>query len=347
MERPDRPRRICIVLLTGLGDVVHGLPVVNALKAHDPQCHITWVVEPMPSAVLSPHPAIDDVVVYEKRRGWRGVRDLRRKLHGRDFDIVLNLNVYFKSIWPTLFAGAPRRVGFDRARAYNGVWLLTNDPLPRAPRAHTQDMFLEFLDHLEVPRGPLRWDIEFTAHERDQQTTFFEQFDGAPVATIVPATANPKKDWFADRFATVADALARDHGFRVLLVGGLGERENRIAAEIAARSSVRPVLALQKDVRRMMWMISGSQLMIAPDTGPLHLARAFGVPVVGLYGHTSPWRVGPYRAYHDLWIDRYTDPGETPDPSRFDARSGRMELITAVDVLERVDRAVRTYLNPP
>ena len=83
--------------------------------------------------------------------------------------------------------------------------------------------------------------------------------------------------------------------------------------------------------------------MIAPDTGPDHLARALEVPAIGLYGHTNPHRVGPYRMYHDLWVDRYTEPGEKPDPSRFEPRYGRMEEISVADVLERVDRSQERY----
>jgi heptosyltransferase I len=68
------------------------------------------------------------------------------------------------------------------------------------------------------------------------------------------------------------------------------------------------------------------------------------VPVIGLYGHTNPWRVGPYRKFEDLWVDHYTEPGAEPDPSHADARYGRMERITVDEVLERVERAVRRYI---
>ena len=97
-------RRICLVLLTGLGDVIHGLPIVNALKDDDPTRRITWVVEPMPSEALLHHPSVDEIVIYRKKNGLRGVMDLRRDLAGRRFDLTLNLNVYGKSAWPTLLS---------------------------------------------------------------------------------------------------------------------------------------------------------------------------------------------------------------------------------------------------
>lgn len=336
-------RHVCIVLLTGLGDVVHGLPVVNALKRQDPGRRITWVVEPMPSGILRHHPAIDEVVVYEKKKGWRGVVELREKLRHARPELTLNLNYYFKSVWPTLFSGAPHRVGFDWARSRDGVWFAANDHLPAHPRQHTQDMFLEFLAYLGVPAEPLEWKLTITAEERRAQTEFFAPLSDRPLVALVPATANPKKDWMADRFAQLADALAHDFGYRTMLVGGPGERETRVAREITERASTKPVWAMGDGVRRLLWLLDGSDLVIAPDTGPVHIARAMDVPVVGLFGHTNPWRVGPYRKYQELWVDTYTDPGEVPDSSRNDPKHGRMEEITVADVLGRVERAAQHF----
>lgn len=337
-------RHVCIVLLTGLGDVVHGLPLVNALKEDDPLRRITWVVEPMPAPLLAGHPSINRVVVYRKKDGLRGIRQLRRDLRaGGPIDLTLNLNVYTKSIWPTLLSRARHRLGFDRGRSFEGVWLASNHHLDARPRAHTADMFLEFAEHLGLAVPDPEWQIRFTGEERRAQAEFFAQFEGRPVATIVPASANAKKDWPAERWARVADALAHDFGYRVVLAGGPGEREQRIAREIVERSSAGPIWALGDSIRRLTWIVAGSSLVLAPDTGPVHIARAFGVPVIGLYGHTNPWRVGPWRMFQDLWVDRYTDPGEPPDPTSFAAKLGRMEQITVDDVTERIARAVDRY----
>lgn len=335
--------RVCVVLLTGLGDVVHGLPLVNALKRHDPARRITWVIEPMPSGLLRHHPAIERVVVFEKTRGWRGVQDLWRELRQERFDLTLNLNVYFKSVFPTVFSRAPHRLGFERGRAREGVWLFSNHRLPPRPRRHTQDLFLEFLEVLGLPAEPLEWRITFSKEERREQTEFFARLGDRPIAAVVPASANPKKDWLAGRYARVIEALEHDFGFTVMLVGGASAHERRIAGEIVQQARTTPVLAMGDGVRALLWRIDGSSLVIAPDTGPVHVARALGVPVIGLYGHTNPWRVGPYRKYEDLWVDRYTEAGESPDPSRWQPKHGRMERIGVDDVLERVERAVARY----
>lgn len=328
---------ICVVLLTGLGDVVHGLPIVNAIKRAHPAAHITWVTEPMPSGILRPHPSVDDVIVFHKKLGFKGVRLLRREMARRRFDVVLNFNIYFKSAWPVLFAGAPRRIGFGRERARDGVWLLANDPLPRGARAHTQDMFLEFLDVLEVARPTtLEWLIPITESERLEQESFFHMLRDRPVVGVVGASANHNKDWPAQHYPELVDALAERLGAHVVLLGGPGAREAAVAQHIVANARNQPVVGLGDSIRRLVWMIDGCSAIIAPDTGPVHIARALGVPVVGLYGHTNPWRVGPYRKYEDLWIDKYTDPGYAPDPSSFDPKAGRMELITVTEILEKV-----------
>jgi heptosyltransferase I len=324
-----------------------GLPLVNALKRHAPGLRITWIVEPMPSGVLRPHPSIDEVVVYEKKRGIAGVRELRRALAGRNFDISLNLNVYFKSIWPTLFSGAPERVGFGRDRARDGVWLASNRHLPARQRRHTLDMFLEFAEYLKIGTPAIHFDLSITDEERNAQRAFFAPLADRPTVAIVPASGNARKDWSAERFAEVVDALEGDFGYRTVLVGGPGARETTLARQIVERAGSSPVWALGDGVRRLVWLLDGCGLVIAPDTGPVHIARALDVPVIGLYGHTNPWRVGPYGKFQDLWVDAYTDPGEAPDPSRFDPKQDRMERITASDVLDRVERAARDHPPTP
>lgn len=336
--------RVCIVCPGGLGDAVWGLPVANALRAHAPGMRITWVAEPLGAALLTPHPAIDEVVTFERRRGWRGVRDLRSRMRGARFDLTLNLYHLFKSVPPTLLSRAPVRVGLDRARTRDGVWLSCNVHLPPRPRGHSQAQALEFIDFLGIPPAAPEWRLELTDAERRSQEAFFAPLRPGRVAAIVPASSNARKDWFADRYAEVADALASDFGFTVVLAGGPGERERAMAREIVERASTKPRVSMGDGVRRLVWTLGGCDLVVAPDTGPVHIARALDVPVVGLYGHTNPWRFGPYGKYEDLWVDRYSDPGEPPDPGRTESRRGRMEGIEVGDVLHGVQRAVDRYL---
>lgn len=338
---PDR--RICFVLLSGVGDAVHGLAVVNALKDDDASRHIAWVAEPAPAQVLAAHPSVDEVIVFHRRRGVRGVVELWRAFRGRRYDLTLNTQRYFKSIFPTVFSRAPHRVGLDPAKSRDGVAWFCNHHLPAGPWPHTQDLLLEFLDYLGLPRPEPSWRLTITDQERRAQAEYFAAIHRRPVVALVLASSNPAKDWLPERCARVADALATDFGATVLLVGGPGAREQEAATTVTALARSAPRRELGDSVRRLIWLLDGSDLVISPDTGPLHIAHALRVPVIGLYGHTNPWRLGPYRWFHDLVIDRYTDPGETPDPSRTEPRHARMELIRVDDVLEKVQLALARY----
>ena len=109
--------RVCVVMMSAIGDAVHVLPVVTALKRRRPGCRITWVLQPGPASLVRGHPAVDEIVTFDKARGWRALLDVRRALAGRRFDLVLDLQVYIKAGLVTALARAPMKLGFDRARA--------------------------------------------------------------------------------------------------------------------------------------------------------------------------------------------------------------------------------------
>ena len=335
--------RVGIVLLSGIGDVVHGLPIANDLKRADPQRAVLWVAEPAGARVLEHHPAVDELVVFRKQEGLRGLLGLALALQDRPCDVTLNMQRYFKSVFPTIGSRARVRVGLPRSKTRDGVSLFNTHHLPERPWCHTQDLLLGYRAVLGLPEdAPVEWRITFSDEERAEQARFFGELAG-PVAGVVLATANPKKDWPADRYAELIDALERDLGYRVVLIGGPGARERRIAEDALAATVARPVFALSDSVRRMMWLVDGVDLLVSPDTGPLHVAHALGTPVVGLFGHTNPARVGPWRRYRDLVIDRYTEPGALPDPSGYAPKLGRMETIRVADVLAMVERARDRY----
>ena len=339
-----RGDRVCIVLLSGIGDVVHGLPVAVALKRDRPSRKIVWVAQAVPAQILQHHPAVDEVIVFRPERGPRGVYDLWRTFRARpSCELTLNMQRYAKSVFPTYFSGAPVRVGLAPSRTRDGVRFVNTQYTPGGAWRHTQDLFLEFLDVVGVARPePLVWDITLTEEEESAAATFFSASPATTVVGLVLGTANPAKDWPTDRYVSLARSLEVDFGFDVLLLGGPGKAEQATAQAIlddgrAARS------ALSNSVRQLIWSIRGCDLVISPDTGALHIAHAMGIPVIGLFGHTNPWRVGPYEKYQDLIVDRFTDPGEARVPAHYGPRRGRMSGIAVTDVLERVRRAGERY----
>ncbi len=336
---------VCIVLLSGIGDVVHGLPLAADVKARTPGARVVWVAERAPAEVLRHHPAVDRIVVFRSRAGVAGVRELRRAMADVDADLTLNVQRYLKSAWPTLFSGARTRVGLPPSKTRDGIRFVHTHVLEETPWKHSQDLFLGFRGALGTPAdAPLRWDVTFSDEERAEQAAFRATLDpDRPVASLVLASANAKKDWPAAQAAELAGALEA-RGFQVLLLGGPSARERALADEVLAAGPGAPRDLLGDSVRRLMWLVDASDLVVAPDTGPLHVAHALDVPVVGLFAHTNPWRVGPYARYRDLVVDRYTEPGDAPDPSAYLPKDDRMDTITVEDVLDRVELARTRYL---
>jgi heptosyltransferase I len=332
-------------MLSAIGDAVHVLPVANALKRAWRGSRITWVIQALPHELVAGHPAIDDFIVFHRRRGWSAWRsfvELRRALRGRRFDLLLGLQVYLKAGLATAMVDAPVKLGFDRTRARDAQWLFTNRRIPAHGPQHVQDQYFEFLDHLGVDPRPVSWGLELTEAEREAQRGFFADLD-RPACAMIVATSRAEKNWMPDRFARVVEEADRTHGLRPIIVGGPSRSERRLADEVVRAADVRVVEALGDDVRRLLWLLEGSAVVISPDTGPLHMARAVGTPVVGLYGHTNPKRTGPYRAFEDLVVDGYAeyDGEEYPVTARY--RDG-MRRVTVDRVLEKVELAMRRYV---
>lgn len=334
-------------MLSAIGDAVHVLPVVNALKRAWPDTRITWVIQSVPHTMVRDHPAIDDFVVFRRRRGWTawvGFQELMREMRERRFDLLLGLQVYFKAGLITALTPATVKLGFDRRRARDAQWLFTTERIPARGQRHVQDQYFEFLEYLGVDPEPVTWGLDFTPQERAAQADFFSRLD-RPACSVVVGTSKPQKNWSPEGYARVLEVVEREHGLRPVIIGGPSAVERRIADDVAGRTGAVVVDGLGDDLRRLMWIIDGSALVISPDTGPLHISRALETPVVGLYGYTNPKRSGPYRAYTDLVVDGYAEyPGEDYSVSP-DYRDG-MRRIGVDDVLEKVSLAMERYVHP-
>jgi len=340
------PREVCIVMLSAIGDAVHVLPVATALKRAWPETRITWVIQPVPHLLVEHHPAIDDFIIFRRRRGlsgWMGFADFAREVRERRFDLLLGLQVYFKAGILTALTSSTIKLGFDRVRARDMQWLFTNRRIPPHEPQHVQDQYFEFLRYLGIDPEPVTWDLTLTDAEREAQARFFADLD-APACAVVVATSKPAKNWTAEGYARVLEEMEATHGLRPVLVGGPSGIERRMADAILARTSARVVDALGDDLRRLVWILEGSALALSPDTGPLHISRALGTPVVGLFGYTNPKRTGPYRAYQELVVDGYAAyPGEVY-PLEHAYRDG-MKRITVPDVLDKVALAMERYVG--
>jgi heptosyltransferase I len=327
--------RVCIVMMSAVGDAVHVLPVLTSLKRANPKMHVTWILQPGPATLVRGHPLVDEIILFDRSAGIKGFLDIRRELSGKRFDLVINLQVYFKAGIITSFTNAPVKLGFDHARARDFNWLFTTDKIAPHAMQHVQDQYFEFCDWLGVSHEPVEWGLGPWESERAWQHEVFGPFE-RPAAPIVVATSKTEKDWMPERWAEVCDVLYADFGLQPVLVGGKSPREVHAEAVIMTKARHKPVSALGSGLRNLVSIFDGAELVLSPDTGPLHISVALDIPVVSLIGYSNPKRVGPYRKFRDLMIDVYGEPGEDY-PISMENRTGRMPRISVRDVLDKVE----------
>jgi heptosyltransferase I len=327
--------RIVIVMMSAIGDVVHVLPVLHALKRHAPTCHITWVLKPVPAMLVRGHPLIDEIVEFNPDHGWRAYVEVARSLRKHKFDLLLDFQVALKAGIVTALLKARVKLGFDRARAKDANWIFTNTRIPPHAPQHVADQYFEFLRFLNVEPEPVAWNLGPWENEKSWQQEFFSRFE-RPVASINIATTNADRDWLPERWAAVIDELWDRYAIESVLVGGKSDRELVTADAIMSTVSHKPQSALGSGVRRLVAILDGSALVIALDSAPLHISNALGRPVISLMANADPRRTGPYRRSQDLIIDRYHEEGEI-SPVSSKRRWGRMPLISVDDVLKKLE----------
>lgn len=333
------PASAAVVRLSSIGDTVHVLPVIASLRDAWPDLHLTWVIQPVPYELMRGRPDVDEFVLYDRASPVRGLFDVRRATRARRFDFVLAPHVSFKAGLVTAMLRSDRKIGFDRARAPELHWLFTSERIDPRPPGHVQDEYLEFVEHLGI-EPKLRWDFHLTEEELAARDRLLDTLDG-PALAVVLHSSRPEKNWPAERYARVLEIAEQDLGLHPVLVGSSAPAERAVADEVVRSTRAHPTNALADDLRGLAALLDGSAVVLAPDTGPLHLAVALDTPTIGLYGFTDPKRVGPYRRFTDLTIDRFSRPGETA-PST-ESRPGNMEKILVEDVVEKLELAMTRY----
>jgi heptosyltransferase I len=331
--------RTAIVMMSAVGDTVHVLPVLTALKRQRPQMKVTWVLQPGPASLVRGHPDIDTIIPFNYGTGFSGYTAVRRELAQHKFDLVLALQVSLKAGIVTSFTNAPVKLGFDRARARDVNWLFTTHKIAPGPRRHVQDQYFEFLSHLGVPHTPVSWNLGPYESERAAQQAFVDQFT-RPYAAIVCGTSDADRDWLPERWAAVCDALHTEYGVQPVLVGGPSDRERATAAAItAACRAAKPFNALgHGGLRGLVGILDGAALVLSLDTAPLHMSVALNKPVIALMSQADPKRTGPYGRGEALVVNAFAEPNDPPDEVLWMRRRGRMHRISVDDVLTRVQR---------
>ena len=268
---PEAPRSICLLRLSALGDVTHVLPLVHTLRSAWPEVALTWVIGTGEHRLLQGLPGVE-FLVYDKKSGLAGMRALRRELHGRRFDALLQMQVAARANLLSAFLPARRRIGYDRSRSKDLHGLFVRERIPDRPGIHVLDAIGSFCEPLGLRQRTVRWDLPVPGEAHDWARAQWPE-DGTPALVISPCSSHVRRNWYPDRYAAVADHAAPG------LAGGPVRRAQRWARDRRRhprRHAPAGAGPGRQDTLKQLRPARPRRPGDDPDSGPMHIANAMG-----------------------------------------------------------------------
>jgi lipopolysaccharide heptosyltransferase I len=309
----DIPQSILIVKLSAIGDVIQTLPMVEALKRQFPRARIDWVVEEDASNLLLSHPRIDRVIISRRKSWvkrvlkpgefWKTLREVSRfvrDLRSRHYDWVIDNHGIFKSGMLMLLSRGRRKIGFQASAgiAEEGSYFFTHERYkPLSIERHALERYLDLVSQMGVPIDPTSFHFPVPPDSLKQAEALLRQrgFGSRPLVVLHPVAKWETKQWPAENFARLISALAQEKATVVITGSPQDEGPVREILHQAGGESVKVLNLVGKtNLMELAGIFSLSDLVLSPDTGPMHLAAAVKAPLIALFGPTAPWRTGPY-----------------------------------------------------
>jgi lipopolysaccharide heptosyltransferase I len=301
--------RILIVRMSAIGDVIHGVPVLCALRAAMPNAFLAWVVEGGMGDVLEGHSALDELI-RSPRRFWKSPREiwrLRRRLRELHFDVTIDLQGLSKSAISAWLSGAVRRIGKagEHGRELSG-WF--NNELTEPGGRHVIDHYLTMLQPLGIESPAVRFDLPEFAADANVVEAFLRQNGlwGRRFVVLNPGAGWRSKIWPAVRYAALGRHLGQVHGVPSIAVWGTAD-ERPLAQRIVEAGARHVQLAPPTTMRELGALCRRSALFVGSDTGPMHLAAAVGTPTISLHGPSRAEWCGAYGPHNIRLQARYHD----------------------------------------
>jgi lipopolysaccharide heptosyltransferase I len=361
-------RRILLIKLSAVGDVLQTIPLLNKLRRRYPAARLDWLVTPAMAELLRYNPAITNVIEFfrdEWSTPWRltpfvSSARLVAMLRAAEYDLVLDLQGQLRSAVFAFASGAPVRIGFDRPRA--AVWKASSRKITAAARKHAwqgarEGSWLAYTDHIPLPTldvhpverylgvGPMlglddtapdfSFPIPPEASGRIEALLDYYEIAKLKLVAMAPGTNWETKEWRREGFAEAARHFLKK-GFAVTLVGS--DREREICAEVGRLAPGAINLAGETTLSELAALIRRTAICVTNDSGPMHLAVALGRPVVSVFGPTDPVWAGPYRRDGAvLRAELPCSPCYLRQLSRCMHGHACMKEISATAVIERAD----------
>ncbi len=341
-------KSICILRLSAIGDVTHVIPVVLSLQEQVPGIKITWIIGKLEAKLVGDLPGVE-FIVFDKKTGRKGFSDFFRQMKDRKFDALLHMQVAFRANLVSACIRAKIRVGYDKARSKDLHSLFVNRCIEPAEKQHVRDCLASFLVPLGLSTAPPKWLIPLA--ESDHEFASKHLASERKNLVISPCASHVLRNWPPERYAQLADHAVSAHGMKVVLVGSPAPFEADFCAAIEAAMKEKAHNICGKDtLKQLTALMSHADLVVAPDTGPAHIASAVDTDVLGIFAASNPNRSGPYNSLK--WcVNRYPEAlkkftGKSVEEARWGTKAefeGAMEMVTVKDATVMLDKWVEAH----
>ncbi|ODS34325.1 MAG: putative heptosyltransferase [Candidatus Scalindua rubra] len=306
-----KPKKILIVRLSAIGDVVHVLPALRLLRSHFPESKIAWLVEDKASDILTDHPDIDDVIIFPRKKWQReilkangtvntlsDILSFYKKLRKECYDLVIDFQGNLKSGIMNLITGSGNRLGFGRGYCKEFNYLFTQyQAYPPSKKMHKIEKNLLLLKELGIETNFLRPEFPVSKEDEEYVSKFIDTNINysLPIIIIHPGTSKfgSYKQWPILNYALLADMILETYKANVIFTWGPNEFD--VVYEIVKNMKHKAFPACEtKSIKQLIELLKRARLFIGGDTGPLHIASILDIPIVAIYGPKDPTIYGPY-----------------------------------------------------
>lgn len=349
----NQPKSVCLLRLSALGDITHVLPTLRTLQSNWPNTKISWIIGKGEYQLVKELSNVH-FIIFDKSEGLSAYFDLKKQIamHNDDsaFDILFHMQLSIRASVASLFIPARIKLGFDKARAKDFQSLFCNQQItPHSTRQHVLDSFLEFPQYFGLT-PVFEWQLPVSQAAvtsiRSRVNSDNKLFVINPCAV---AKSRNWRNWVTERYAAIADHVCDTHGMTVVLTGGKSQLEKETADEIIRLcNTAQPVnLVAATTIDELVATLSLAEIVLAPDTGPVHIASALGTKTIGLYAATNPDRAGPYN-HRGFVANRYPEALSQYHQQNVDeAAWGKriktaecMKLVSVNDVIKQIEKLI-------
>ena len=289
-------KNICIVRLSAIGDVCHTLAVVRAIQIQSPLTKITWIIGKVESTLIGDIKGIE-FIIFDKSKSLSSYNDLYQKLKNRSFEVTLLLHASLRANIISWMIKSPNKIGYDLKRARDLQWLVSSKKI-YSSKMHVLNTMFEFIKVIGLKKQDLIWDIPLSKRE----ITFAENHcEKSKINIVISPCSSDRyrnyRNWDLQNFQDIINYLVEKYQCHIILTGGKTQNEKIYGTHLSKMNKQSIINLIGKtSLKELAAIISLSELVICPDSGPAHIATAVNTEVIGLYASSNPNRTGPYQS---------------------------------------------------